>query len=78
MKIGGVEVTDFDIGIGWQTKGNYGSWRSWVFSAFHNRYQGDLTKNVFGVFMITLLGFYIRIQVFRHDLPSKLWVKTNE
>ncbi len=25
-------ITDFDIGIGWQTWGNYGSWSKWALS----------------------------------------------
>ncbi len=77
MKIGGVTVSDFDIGIGWQTKGNYGGWKMWIFSAFHNQYHGDLTKSNIGMAMITVLGFYARIHIFRSDLPSKQWMKTN-
>ena len=78
MKIGGVDVSDFDIGIGWQTKGNYGGWRLWILSAYNNQYQGDITKNNIGMFMITVIGFYFRIHVFRHDMTSKQWMKTNE
>ena len=64
MKLGGVEVIDFDIGVGWQTKGNYGGWEMWLFSVVCNQLPGELTPNMFGTFMITILGFYFRIHVF--------------
>ena len=63
VKIGKVEVTDFDIGVGWQTKGNYGSWRPWIISALHNQVPGELTKNIFGMFIVTILGFYFRVHI---------------
>ena len=78
MRIGGVNATDFDVGIGWQTKGNYGGWKSWMFSAFHNQYPGHITKSIIGMFMITILGFYVRVHLFRPDMTSKQWVKADE
>ena len=63
MKIGVVEVTDFDLGIGWQSKGNYPSYQSWLLSAIHNQAPGELTRSTFGMFIITILGFYFRVHI---------------
>ena len=57
------EMTDFDIGVGWQTKGNYGSWRCWAFNVYRNEGIGEMTQNQLGMVMITVLGFYFRIYV---------------
>ena len=54
-------MTDFDIGIGWQTWGNLVSVRNWVFNITTNRGVGEVTgKDIFMV-MITVFGFYFRI-----------------
>jgi len=54
-------MTDFDIGIGWQTWGNLVSVRNWVFNITTNRGLGEVTgKDIFMV-MITVFGFYFRI-----------------
>ena len=51
-------MTDFDIGIGWQTWGNLVSVRNWVFNITTNRGLGEVTgKDIFMV-MITVFGFY--------------------
>ena len=56
-------MTDFDIGIGWQTWGNYGSVKSWAFSLYTNEQMGEMTQNCMGMVMFTVLGFYFRICV---------------
>ena len=63
MKIGNVDVSDFDFGIGWQSKGNYPDWQSWALSALHNQLPGELTNKTFGMFIATVLGFYFRIHL---------------
>ena len=70
--------TDFDIGIGWQSKGNCGSWRVWALSVYHNQNPGELTKNLIGMFIITVLGFYFRVYVMGPDFKSNQWMKNNE
>ena len=68
----------FDIGVGWQSKGNYSGWKMWMFSAFHNQWPGVANKGTFGMYMITVFGFYIRVQLFTLGNESKQWVKTDE
>ncbi len=64
-------MTDFDIGIGWQTWGNYGSVKSWAFSLFTNEGVGEMTENKLAVLMITVMGFYFRIYV--TDRQGRFW-----
>ena len=66
-------MKDFDIGIGWQTWGNYGSVKMWIFSVFTNEGIGEMTENQLAVFIITVLGFYFRINVM--DRQGKYWNK---
>ena len=73
MSIRDVAVTDFDIGIGWQTWGNYGSIRKWAFSLFMNEGIGEMTENKMAGVMITVFGFYFRIYVM--DRQGRFWNK---
>ena len=54
-------ITDFDIGIGWQTWGNYGSWSSWALSYDNSEGVGEITRKSMNMTMVTVLGFYFRI-----------------
>ncbi len=73
MSIRDVAVTDFDIGIGWQTWGNYGCVKSWAFSLITNEQIGEESQNHLGVVMITVLGFYFRINFM--DRQGRFWDK---
>ena len=55
--------SDFDLAIGWQTKGNYPSLKSWLFSFVHRGNQGKLTNKIMAVYMVTIIGFYIRFHL---------------
>ena len=55
--------SDFDIAIGWQTTGNYPNFKSWLFSVVHAGNQGQLTKKIMLVFMITVIGLYVRLHI---------------
>ena len=66
-------MTDFDIGISWQTWGNYGSVRKWAFSLFMNEGVGEMTENKLAVLIITVLGFYFRINFM--DRQGRFWDK---
>ena len=66
-----------DIGIGWQSKSNYENWKMWTLSAYHNQWPGVVSKGTFGSYIITLLGFYVRMQLFTLGNESKQWVKTD-
>ncbi len=57
-------MTDFDIGIGWQTWGNYDSVSMWAFSFYTNQGAGELTRKYFVMVMFTVLGFYVRVYLF--------------
>ncbi len=67
------DIVDFDIGIGWQTWGNYGSVRNWVFGIYTNEGMGEMTENRLAGWMITFLGFYFRIYVM--DRQGRFWDK---
>ena len=56
-------MTDFDIGIGWQTRGNYDDFKQWVFSVIRLRRAGEISGRYFSLAMITILGFYARIHL---------------
>lgn len=54
-------ITDFDIGIGWQTWGNYGSWSKWALSYDNSEGIGEITRKSMNMTIVTVLGFYFRI-----------------
>ncbi len=56
-------MTDFDIGIGWQTRGNYDHFKQWVFSVIRLRRAGKESDRYFSMAMITFLGIYARIHL---------------
>jgi len=68
-----MDIVDFDIGIGWQTWGNYVSARMWVFSLFTNEGVGEMSENSMAVVIFTVLGFYFRIYV--SDRQGRFWDK---
>ena len=53
-------MTDFDIGIGWHSKRNCGSWSGWAFSFVTNEALGELAPNHYKMVQLTILGFYFR------------------
>ena len=55
--------SDFDLAIGWQTPGNYPSWKSWIFSIVHVGNQGKLTRKTMLIYMITAFGLYLRLHI---------------
>ena len=55
--------SDLDIAIGWQTPGNYPNWKSWMISYVDNEGQGDLTTKTIRIYMITVLGLYVRLHL---------------
>jgi len=69
-------MADFDIGIGWQTWGNYDSVSMWAFSFFTNQAVGDLTQKFFVMAVLTIFGFYIRVYLFGPDGKDQLKGRT--
>ena len=55
--------SDFDLAIGWQTPGNYPSWKSWMISFVHKGNQGELTRKFMLVYMLTFFGLYVRLHI---------------
>ncbi len=69
-------MTDFDIGVGWQTWGNYGSVSKWFFNYYSNQRVGDFSQKYFVMVMITVFGFYLRIYLSGPEGKEKLWSDT--
>jgi len=60
-------MTDFDIGIGWQTWGNYHGISQWGFSFFSNEGLGELSPKYYSMFQLTIIGFYFRVYLLGPD-----------
>jgi len=56
-------MTDFDIGIGWQTRGNYDNFKQWAYSVIRLRRAGEESGRYFSMAIITVLGLYARIHL---------------
>ena len=54
-------ITDFDIGIGWQTWGNCDSWSKWALNYYISKSLGEITRRFLNMTEVTVLGFYFRI-----------------
>ncbi len=65
-------MSDFDIGIGWQTWGNYDRIKHWLFSFYTNQGPGEMARKYFVMTMITILGFYFRVYLFGPDGNEQL------
>ncbi len=63
MKKDTMNWSDFDIAIGWQTPGNYADWKSWMISFVHRENQGELTRKIMLVYMLTFFGLYVRLHL---------------
>lgn len=55
--------SDLDIGVGWQTPGNYPNWKSWMIGYACNEGQGELTTKTIRVYMITIFGLYAHVHL---------------
>jgi hypothetical protein len=64
--------SDFDLAIGWQTTGNYADMKSWLYSFIHRGNQGELTEKYMTIYMLTLVGFYIRLHLIGPSGYAKL------
>ena len=65
-------MTDFDIGIGWQTRGNYDHFKQWVFSVVRLRRAGEVSGRYFSMAIITVLGLYARIHLLGPLMETKI------
>ena len=64
---GQIDMTDFDIGIGWQTRGNFDSWSSWALNLTVNHGIGAMSPKYYAMIQLSLLGFYLRLYVHRPE-----------
>ena len=70
-------MKDFDIGIGWQTRGNYDHFRQWVFSVVRLRRAGEESGRYFSTAIITVLSFYARIHLIGPLLEPNIQGRAN-
>ncbi len=71
-------MTDFDIGIGWQTRGNYDHFKQWVFSVVRLRRAGEVSGRYFSMAMITVLGLYARIHLIGPLMETNIQGQEND
>jgi len=64
-------MTDFDIAIGWNTRGHYDHFKQWVFSVIRLRRPGEESGQYFSIAMITIIGFYARIGLMGPPLDTQ-------
>ena len=63
-------MTDFDIAIGWNTRGHYDHFKQWVFSVIRLRRPGEESGRYFSIAMITIIGFYARFDLMGPQLDT--------